>query len=145
MAVDDQAHVAARAARVPMVIFGTHPRYGIMTGPAGRGLRARSMVAPAEGSLLQMLSRVCLFIALAVAVCVPAAGQVADESAVPRISLADLKKAVDAKQVLVVDVRDAFWYAEGHIPGAVNIPLEELQAKVSTLKGGKKAIVTYCA
>jgi rhodanese-related sulfurtransferase len=75
----------------------------------------------------------------------PVLGQVADETAVPRISVADLKKAADTGQVLIVDVRDAGSYAEGHLPGAINIPLDALQQKLATLKGAKKPIVAYCA
>jgi rhodanese-related sulfurtransferase len=71
--------------------------------------------------------------------------QVADEAAVPRISVADLKKAADAGRVLIVDVRDAAWYAEGHLPGAVNLPFEELRQKAAQLKSANKPIVAYCA
>ncbi len=75
----------------------------------------------------------------------PAAGQVADESSVPRISAADLKKAADAGQVLIVDVRDPRSFAVGHIPGSVNVTLDALPQKVAVLTGAKKAIVTYCS
>jgi 3-mercaptopyruvate sulfurtransferase SseA len=75
----------------------------------------------------------------------PAAAQVADESAVPRMSVADLKKAVDAGQVLVVDVRDPRSFTDGHLPGAVSMPLGELPKRLAALKGAKKTIVTYCA
>jgi rhodanese-related sulfurtransferase len=75
----------------------------------------------------------------------PVLGQVADERAVPRISVADLKKAADTGQVLIVDVRDAGSYAGGHLPGAINIPLDALQQKLATLKAAKKPIVAYCA
>ena len=75
----------------------------------------------------------------------PAAAQVADEAAVPRMSVADLKKAVDAGQVLVVDVRDSRSFADGHLPGAVNMPLADLQARAAALRGAKKPIVAYCA
>jgi len=92
-----------------------------------------------------MPTRLCLLIALAVAMCAPAYGQMTDETTVPRISLADFKKALDAGQILVADVRDAASYAEGHIPGAINIPLDELQAKLPALKASKKPIVAYCA
>ena len=74
----------------------------------------------------------------------PVLGQVADETAVPRISVADLKKAADAGRVLILDVRDASSYAEGHLPGAVNLPLETLQQKAATLKAAKTPIVAYC-
>lgn len=92
-----------------------------------------------------MLARICLVIALAAVACAPAAGQIADETAVPRISVANLKKAVDAGEVLVIDVRDAGSYANGHISGAVNVPLEGLQQNLAMLKAAKKAIVAYCA
>jgi len=91
-----------------------------------------------------MLTRVCLAIALAAAVCAPAAAQVTSESSVPRISVADLKKALDAGQVTVIDVRDAESYANGHIPGAIMIPLGDLEAKAGSLKQSKKPLVAYC-
>jgi 3-mercaptopyruvate sulfurtransferase SseA len=75
----------------------------------------------------------------------PAAAQVAGEAAVPRMSVADLKKAVDAGQVLIVDVRDTQSFTDGHLPGAVNMPLDELSRKLAALKGAKKPIVAYCA
>ena len=92
-----------------------------------------------------MRSRVLWLVVLALFVGPPVLGQVPDEAAVPRISVADLRKAADAGQVLILDVRDATWYAEGHLPGAVHVPLEELQRKLATLTGAKKPIVAYCA
>jgi len=92
-----------------------------------------------------MLKRALGLAVLALAVGLPAAGQVADETAVPRISAADLKTAVDAGRALVVDVRDAGSYADGHIPGAINVPLDTLPQRVAALKGAKKTIVTYCS
>jgi phage shock protein E len=83
--------------------------------------------------------------ALALALAAPAAAQVADESAVPRITLKDFKQAVVEKRVFVVDVRDAASYADGHIPGAVNVPLGELQKNLRELKAAKVTIVTYCS
>ncbi len=92
-----------------------------------------------------MTWRACVLAAILVCAVTPAAAQVADESAVPRISVADLKKAIDAGQVLVVDLRDARSYADGHLPGAVNVPLDALPQKLAMLKGAKKPIVAYCA
>ncbi len=63
-----------------------------------------------------MMKRALCLAVLALAVGLPAAGQIADETAVPRISVADLKQAVDAGQALVVDVRDAGSYADGPHP-----------------------------
>jgi rhodanese-related sulfurtransferase len=92
-----------------------------------------------------MNRRALWLVILAVLFPLPALGQVADETAVPRISVADLKKAADTGQVLILDVRDANWYAEGHLPGAINVPLGMLQQKLATLRAAKKPIVAYCA
>lgn len=43
----------------------------------------------------------------------------------------------------VIDVRMPDAYAEGHIPGAVNIPLPEIIGKLSAIPKDK-TIVTYC-
>jgi rhodanese-related sulfurtransferase len=92
-----------------------------------------------------MKSRACWLAVLAVFLGPPVLGQVADETTVPRISVADLKRAADAGQVLIIDVRDASWYAEGHLPGAINVPLDALQQSLGALKAAKKVIVAYCA
>jgi phage shock protein E len=65
-------------------------------------------------------------------------------AAVPRMTVVELKKGLDAGQVLVVDVRDAQSFADGHIPGAVLIPVEQIAGKVAELKASRKVIVTYC-
>ena len=51
-----------------------------------------------------------------------------------------------ADQVLVVlDVRTPAEYAEGHVPGAINIPNGELAARVAELADAKgRDIVVYC-
>jgi rhodanese-related sulfurtransferase len=62
---------------------------------------------------------------------------------------------VDAKQlhsfldhngkVLVLDVRTPAEYASGHIPGAVNVPIEVLARKIREMKVARdKTIVTTC-
>jgi len=84
-------------------------------------------------------------VAFVLALGAPAFAQVTDEASVPRISLAGLKQAIDARQVLVVDVRDASSYADGHIPGAILVPLADIAKKAPELKASKKPIVAYCA
>ena len=44
---------------------------------------------------------------------------------------------------VIVDVRDEACYDDGHIPGAINIPLKELGYKLYTLDKTKDIIV-YC-
>lgn len=64
-----------------------------------------------------------------------------------RIEIDEFQKLHAAKTVLVVDVRDPQSFANGHIPGAINIPLgeEEQAGHYNRLKAEKRPIVTYCA
>lgn len=44
----------------------------------------------------------------------------------------------------VVDVRSPQEFAGEHFPGAINIPLEEVQEKVNDFKEIPKPIIAYC-
>ena len=44
----------------------------------------------------------------------------------------------------IVDVRTPGEFAEGHYPGAVNIPLNEFTDRLDELKEMKQPIVAYC-
>jgi len=59
------------------------------------------------------------FLAAAFLLVAPAA--LADGVKAPEISLDELKAAVAAKSVTIVDANGTGMYTEGHIPGAVNI------------------------
>ena len=50
-----------------------------------------------------------------------------------------------ANPVVVVDVRTASEFRQGHVKGSVNIPLDSLQHKVNALKKYKKPLVLCCA
>ena len=53
-------------------------------------------------------------------------------------------KALDEKKgMILLDVRTNQEYAQGHIPGAVHIPLSEIGEKVKKLKKDKD-IVVFC-
>jgi 3-mercaptopyruvate sulfurtransferase SseA len=96
-----------------------------------------------------MKTRAMLLLALVLLSASATAGaagpQARDESTVPRISLADFKKAYDGNAVIILDVRDAASYIAGHIPGAILVPLEALEKKAPELRTAKKPIVAYCA
>jgi rhodanese-related sulfurtransferase len=89
-----------------------------------------------------MKNRRLTFCLIAIAMVPLGAQQAAD-----RIDLAEFHKLHAAKKVLVVDVRDAQSFANGHIPGAINIPLgtEEQAGPAAKLKAEKRPVVTYCA
>jgi len=65
---------------------------------------------------------------------------------VPQTSAKQLAEQRNAsKKVLVIDVRSPKEYAQGHIPGARNIPAEELAKKLGEMKLSKETtVVTVC-
>jgi 3-mercaptopyruvate sulfurtransferase SseA len=89
------------------------------------------------------------WLAAAAVVCAmfPAVASAAqDETArVPRVSLLDTRKGLDAGTIVVVDVRDPASFANGRIPGAVLYTPASLSRLAAELKASKKTIVTYCA
>jgi 3-mercaptopyruvate sulfurtransferase SseA len=62
---------------------------------------------------------------------------------IPRVSLEEAKAAYDTKEAVFVDVRDSAAYQENHIPGAVSIPLTELEARIGELDPNDW-IIAYC-
>ncbi len=62
---------------------------------------------------------------------------------IERVSLEDAKTAYDQKSAVIVDVRDAASYNASHIPGALNIPIDEIQARTKELDPNQW-IITYC-
>ena len=55
----------------------------------------------------------------------------------------ELKNALNNDQVILLDVRPQDEYQAGHIEGAVNIPMEQLNQNISTLSKNKPVVV-YC-
>ena len=62
------------------------------------------------------------------------------------ISVAELADRIEAgSPPLVLDVRSRREYAQGHIPGAINIPHDELSSRRGELPGAKsEEIVVHC-
>ena len=63
---------------------------------------------------------------------------------VRRVTVAELRAALDKGEALVVDVRGSVEYDLGHIKGARSIPLGLIAAQAKELPRDK-LIVTYCA
>ena len=57
----------------------------------------------------------------------------------------NLKRLMDAgdRMFVVLDVRSREGYREGHIPGALHIPFEELPSRLKELPR-QKEIISYC-
>jgi hypothetical protein len=69
----------------------------------------------------------------------------ATEGEVPRVSLEDARAAIESGEAIVVDVRSDAAYAVSHIPGAINIPLGEIESNPTGLTLDKETwIITYC-
>lgn len=116
--------------------------------PLHRRLTPRALII--IGSIVLVLAG-ALLILTAQPVVAPTVTPVADEHSeeglpypdVPRIPLAEAKAAYDAKRVVIVDVRGQEDYAAEHIPGALSLPLAELETRAQELPRDV-TIITYC-
>lgn len=61
-----------------------------------------------------------------------------------RVGLADFKKALDAGEVTVIDVRPMEAFLASHVPGSLHIPVTRIQGEIPYLPKDKP-IVTYCS
>ena len=60
-----------------------------------------------------------------------------------RVELEELRRLI-AEGAQLVEVLPRPEYAETHLPGAVNIPLKELDADTAAQLDRSRAIVVYC-
>jgi NADPH-dependent 2,4-dienoyl-CoA reductase/sulfur reductase-like enzyme/rhodanese-related sulfurtransferase len=61
------------------------------------------------------------------------------------ISADELKQRIDRKEpFFLLDVRTSEEYKEGHIPGAMNVPLDEIRERISEIPDRSSAIIVYC-
>lgn len=63
------------------------------------------------------------------------------------VQLPKVKEFWDAKAALIVDARDPAEYAQGHIPGAVNVPADEAISdpdRLEAVDSGGRPIICYC-
>ncbi|MEV6813915.1 metalloregulator ArsR/SmtB family transcription factor [Micromonospora sp. NPDC051296] len=60
-----------------------------------------------------------------------------------QIDLTSLLRRAEAGDVIVLDVRPGPEYAAGHLPGAISIPLEELEDRLAELPEDRE-VVAYC-
>lgn len=59
------------------------------------------------------------------------------------VPMDELLKRARSKQVVILDTRPASEYIAGHIPGALSIPVDDLQQRLKELTRGKE-FVAYC-
>jgi rhodanese-related sulfurtransferase len=61
------------------------------------------------------------------------------------VSLAEMRRLVRDPRVAVLDVRSREAYTAGHLPGGINIPVQELRERApEELADRDRGIVVYC-
>jgi phage shock protein E len=55
-----------------------------------------------------------------------------------------LKEILHQSGTRIIDVREPFEFAEEHIPGAVNIPLNSIPAHAEEIRNFHAPVVLYC-
>jgi rhodanese-related sulfurtransferase len=94
-----------------------------------------------------MINRLVLGAVVAAAFAAPAlvAQQQEDTSKVPRISLAEYKPLQAKNAVLTIDVRDPHGFDAGHIPGALNVSVVDIEIMANRVLRETRPVVAYCA
>lgn len=59
-------------------------------------------------------------------------------------SRSELVKEAIAEGAVIIDVRTPQEYNDGHISSSINIPLKQINVRISTLKKKNKTIITCC-
>lgn len=75
----------------------------------------------------------------------PAFAQQEDTSKVPRITLAEFKPLHAVNAVLTIDVRDPHGFDAGHIPGALNVSVVDIEIMANRVLKETRPVVAYCA
>ena len=56
----------------------------------------------------------------------------------------NINEILKKEDVLVVDVRNSWEYEEGHVNNALNIPLNEIPARIEEFKKLNGPVILYC-
>ena len=78
---------------------------------------------------------------------VPPPQAIVDSNTVPRISTEQLKGLLETATAIVIDVRTPESFAAGHIVGAINVPLPDVESRARELRdlARGRAVVAYCS
>ena len=106
---------------------GLHVRYRLADPSVVDGYRALRTLAEARIGEVRLL----------------AAAFFGDVDGVEAVGVDELIARTERGDVLVVDVRPRLEYDSGHLPGAVNIPLDELSARLAEMDPDTP-VVAYC-
>lgn len=94
---------------------------------------------------IAVLLGIGVFVTLTFAGCSAAAKADEGKSAYHKISGEEAKEMMNKGGVTVLDVRTAEEYADGYVPSAINLPVEEIGAEQPELLPDKEAtLLVYC-
>ncbi len=62
----------------------------------------------------------------------------------PPVPLAEALQRQPRGEALLIDVRSAEAFAEGHIPGAIDVPLGQVERRVAEIRALGKLPIFYC-
>lgn len=104
------------------------------------GVRVYNRLAdPAVHSLVRSLQEVAMTLPEAPASAAP----LTDPEGLEPVEAAALLERARRGEVVVLDVRPQDEYGSGHIPGALSIPLDELERRLGEVSGVRE-VVAYC-
>lgn len=63
-----------------------------------------------------------------------------DPSVVDEVSPEEVREKLSESDVQIVDIRNRAAFARGHIPGAINLPLQELPQRVDDIDWGREVV-----
>jgi hypothetical protein len=64
-------------------------------------------------------------------------------AAIDRVELEEARMAVERGEAVFIDVRSTTFFNSEHVPGAINIPLEEVESQLASLDP-KQWYIPYC-
>ncbi|MHB1420602.1 MAG: rhodanese-like domain-containing protein, partial [Bacillota bacterium] len=94
-----------------------------------------------------LILAIVTFLLLSIAGCAgknASSGDSVSGDRVQSLSVEELKKQTDAgidKNTEIIDLRESFLYAAGHIPGATHIPFADIERQYTQLDKNKKIIL----
>ena len=56
----------------------------------------------------------------------------------------NIQEILEKEDVTIVDVRNTWEYDEGHVNNAVNIPLNEIPARIDEIRKLNRPVILYC-
>ena len=75
----------------------------------------------------------------------PAGNLPQTDADVPRITVEDVRAAMESGEAIIVDVRSPSAFEESHVAGAISVPLGMIERELASVPLNKDQwIITYC-